>query len=83
MNHNATITLRQFLDKGKTFVIPNYQRGYIWGKSRGAEKNSVEYLLESMENSLANNTELFLQCVTVTETEDEIILIDGQQRTLG
>ncbi len=81
MNHNATITLRQFLDKGKTFVIPNYQRGYIWGKSRGAEKNSVEYLLESMENSLANNTELFLQCVTVTETEDEIILIDGQQRT--
>jgi hypothetical protein len=78
MNENATITLREFLTKGKTFVIPRYQRGYIWGKSRGSEKNSVEYLLESIENS---DTELFLQGVTVTETDNEIILIDGQQRT--
>jgi len=81
MNDNATISLRDFLSKGKTFVIPNYQRGYVWGKSRGSEKDSVEYMLESIENSLANNTELFLQGVTVTETDNEIILIDGQQRT--
>ena len=81
MDNNATITLRQFLNKGKTFVIPNYQRGYVWGKARGSEKNSVEYMLESIENSLNNNVELFLQGVTVTETENEIILIDGQQRT--
>ena len=81
MNENATISLRQFLEKGKTFVIPNYQRGYVWGKSRGSEKDSVEYLLESIENSLTNNTELFLQGVTVTETDNEIKLIDGQQRT--
>lgn len=81
MNENATITLRKFLAKGKTFVIPNYQRGYVWGKSRGSEKDSVEYLLESIENSLTNNTELFLQGVTVTETDNEIKLIDGQQRT--
>lgn len=81
MNENATITLRQFLAKGKSFVIPNYQRGYVWGKSRGSEKDSVEYLLESIENSLTNNTELFLQGVTVTETDNEIKLIDGQQRT--
>ena len=81
MNDNATITLRQFLAKGKTFVIPNYQRGYVWGKSRGSEKDSVEYLLESIENILTNNTELFLQGITVTETDNEIKLIDGQQRT--
>lgn len=81
MNNNATITLKQFLNKGKTFVIPNYQRGYIWGKSRGSEKNSVEYVLESIQNSLDNNTELFMQGITVTENEKEIILIDGQQRT--
>ncbi len=81
MNENATITLRQFLAKGKTFVIPNYQRGYVWGKSRGSEKDSVKYLLESIENSIVNNTELFLQGVTVTEMDDSIILIDGQQRT--
>lgn len=81
MNNNATITLKQFLNKGKTFVIPNYQRGYIWGKSRGSEKNSVEYVLESIQNSLDNNTELFMQGITVTENDNGIILIDGQQRT--
>ena len=81
MSKNATITLRQFLEKNKVFVIPNYQRGYIWGKSRGSEKNSVEYILESIQNSLNNNTELFMQGITVTENEKEFILIDGQQRT--
>ena len=81
MSKNATITLRQFLEKNKVFVIPSYQRGYIWGKSRGSEKNSVEYILESIQNSLNNNTELFMQGITVTENEKEIILIDGQQRT--
>lgn len=25
---NATITLREYLEKGKTFFVPNYQRGY-------------------------------------------------------
>lgn len=81
MSENATITLRQFLEKNKTFVIPSYQRGYIWGKSRGSEKNSVEYILESIQNSLDNKAELFMQGITVTEKDDNIILIDGQQRT--
>ncbi|MEF2753085.1 MAG: hypothetical protein U0N52_09270 [Muribaculaceae bacterium] len=26
---NATITLREYLEKGKTFVVPNYQRGGV------------------------------------------------------
>lgn len=26
---NATITLREYLEKGKIFVIPNYQRGRL------------------------------------------------------
>ncbi|MBO7494482.1 MAG: DUF262 domain-containing protein [Bacteroidales bacterium] len=81
MKKNAIITLRQFLDKQKFFIIPNYQRGYIWGKSRDSGKNSVEYVLESIQNSLDNNTVLFMQGITVTENENEIILIDGQQRT--
>lgn len=81
MNENATITLRQFLEKGKTFVIPNYQRGYIWGKSRGSEKNSVQYALESITDCIENDNDLFMQGITVTENEKEIILIDGQQRT--
>lgn len=77
---NATTSLRNFLSKKKTFVIPSYQRGYVWGKSRGSEKNSVEYILDSIQNSLDNDTELFMQGITVTEKENEIILIDGQQR---
>ena len=81
MSNSSIITLRQFLEKGKTFVIPDYQRGYIWGKSRGTGKNSVEYILESVTNSITNERELFLQGITVTESNNEIILIDGQQRT--
>lgn len=77
----ATITLKEFLKKGKKFVIPTYQRGYIWGKSRGSEKNSVQYVLESIENSIKYDTDLFMQGITVTESDDKIVLIDGQQRT--
>lgn len=81
MAENATISLREFLEKKKKFVIPNYQRGYIWGKSRGSEKNSVQYALESISNCIENDTDLFMQGITVTETNNEIVLIDGQQRT--
>ena len=83
MSNSSIITLRKFLKKGKckTFVIPDYQRGYIWGKSRGTGKNSVEYILESITNSITNRRELFLQGITITESDSEIILIDGQQRT--
>lgn len=75
------ITLGEYLGKGKTFVIPEYQRGYIWGKNRKGEKNSVENILTNLLQHFGSGTEIFLQGVTVTETENDIILIDGQQRT--
>ena len=79
---NTTIYLKDLLGKNKTFIIPEYQRGYIWGKSRDSSKNSVEYILESLLTSYKNGkVELFLQGLTVTEKEDAIVLIDGQQRT--
>ena len=28
------ISLQDYINKGKTFVVPDYQRGYVWGKSR-------------------------------------------------
>lgn len=77
---DATITLKQYLDKNKTFVIPDYQRGYVWGKNSD-KKNAVENLMDDLITRYSSNTEVFLQGVTVTETADEIILIDGQQRT--
>lgn len=81
---NATITLREYLEKGKTFVIPNYQRGYVWGKkTKETDKlDAVTYILEkSLIPGFENKTPIFIQGITVTENEEEIVLIDGQQRT--
>lgn len=82
---NAIITLKEYLNKGTTFVIPDYQRGYVWGKIRAGEKDSVTNLLDDLMQRFPHNTDVFLQGVTVTETvtrtDREIILIDGQQRT--
>ena len=80
---NATITLREYLEKGKTFVIPNYQRGYVWGKKpKRNDLDAISYILiKSLIPGFENNTPIFIQGITVTEKEKEIILIDGQQRT--
>ena len=48
---NATITLREYIEdkgKGKSFLIPNYQRGYVWGKKpKDKDKiDAVTYILE-------------------------------------
>lgn len=78
---NATITLSEYLNKKKTFVIPGYQRGYIWGRNRRNEKDSVTHLLGTILNGFQFNTEVFLQGVTVSEQSDKTVIIDGQQRT--
>lgn len=79
---DATITLRQYLGRKKPFVIPDYQRGYIWGKRRDdGGKTSVEYLLTDLIRKYRTDSPVFLQGVTVTESSDSITLIDGQQRT--
>jgi hypothetical protein len=75
------ITLQTYLEKNQSFQIPNYQRGYVWGKSRGSEKDSVSYMMESIQNCFLNETDLFLQGITVCEHDGLIELIDGQQRT--
>lgn len=84
---NATITLGEYIEEkgyGKTFVIPNYQRGYIWGKNpvKKDKKDAVTYMIEdSLIPSFNNKTQVFIQGITVCEKDDTIILIDGQQRT--
>ena len=80
-------TLREFFypyNTKKTFVIPNYQRGYKWSvKTNDNEDSSVEYLLEKLiiASKSESRQQFFLQGVTVVENDDRIILIDGQQRT--
>ena len=69
---------------GKTFVIPNYQRGYKWGvpHNHKEEKCSVQILLSDiLQAKEKNKEEYFIQGVTVTENNGEVVLIDGQQRT--
>lgn len=80
---DATITLHKYLNKQKIFIIPDYQRGYIWGKKKANAKDtdSVTYILNTILSKYQSNTPIFLQGVTVTETKDTIVLIDGQQRT--
>lgn len=79
---NTTITLKEYLDKGKTFVIPDYQRGYVWSKSKiGSDDDSVTNLMGDLIKRYNNKTNVFLQGFTVTEHDDSIELIDGQQRT--
>lgn len=84
---NATITLREYIEdkgKGKSFLIPNYQRGYVWGKKPKDKdkKDAVTYILEdSLIPGFMNHTQVFIQGITVCENSKEIILIDGQQRT--
>jgi hypothetical protein len=72
---------------GKEFIIPNYQRGYKWAVKESKEKSShVEKLCDDFIKARKiyqedNKKEYFLQGITVSETDNKIILIDGQQRT--
>ena len=78
------ISLQDYINKGKTFVVPDYQRGYVWGKSRidkGDGKDSATYMIESLLSGFAADAQVFVQGVTVSEQHDEIVVIDGQQRT--
>lgn len=82
----STITLENYINKTQTFIIPYYQRGYVWGKKRENGDDSVHYitqtLLDGYEKSKENGKkEIFLQGVTVVEKNNSVYLIDGQQRT--
>lgn len=84
-------TIREYLyQENKTFVIPNYQRGYKWavkytGKDKEEMPSAVEKLLEDLLKAHENRQEspqpYFIQGITVSEVDNHIVLIDGQQRT--
>ena len=84
MEESNNITLGEYIEKGKKgFVIPCYQRGYIWGKGRddGGE-DSVTKITKHILAQYKDKKEIFLQGVTVSQDEQErIVIIDGQQRT--
>ena len=82
---NNTFTLSEYVhltNQGGAFIIPSYQRGYVWGQEKpGQKKNSVLNILETLIDGFTNDKDIFLQGITVCEKDNDIILVDGQQRT--
>lgn len=81
-NRTEFKNIREFLFReNRTFIIPNYQRGYKWAvKLKDKKVTAVEKLIRDLRNA-NKQQEYFLQGVTVSEEGNNIILIDGQQRT--
>lgn len=83
----TTISLREYLklvDNQGSFVIPNYQRGYVWGQTKKNQPvDSVTYLIKAIERAFKDSKEIFLQGITVHKKEGtkDLYLVDGQQRT--
>lgn len=81
---SAIISLGELIAQNPVITIPPYQRGYIWGKKRkDTSENSVEHILRSIRDSILTPSipkQLFLQGLTVSETDGGISVIDGQQR---
>lgn len=80
-----TYTLKEYVNliaqEGK-FIIPSYQRGYVWGQEKtGQKKNSVVNILDTLIDGYIKKKDVFLQGITVCEIGNDIVLVDGQQRT--
>ncbi len=76
--------IRDYLGKNceRYFTIPAYQRGFKWGVSNSDGDNDAAILLADILDAMeSGKEEYFIQGVTVYEKDNEIILIDGQQRT--
>ena len=85
----TTISLKEYIcligDEG-AFVIPDYQRGYVWGqKKKDGTSDSVTYLVQTLKEAFKAfpQKEVFLQGITAHGDDDsyDISLVDGQQRT--
>ena len=81
---SAIKSLGELIAQNPVITIPPYQRGYIWGKKRkDTSENSVEHILRSIKDNIlipSTPKTLFLQGLTVSETDGGINIIDGQQR---
>jgi hypothetical protein len=78
--------IRDYLGENchRIFRIPAYQRGYKWGVPNAQGYTDASILMDDILKAMkANVAEYFIQGVTVYEKNNaqEIVLIDGQQRT--
>lgn len=76
------MTLRQLCEKyGHRYVIPAYQRRYVWGQTANKQNDAVQYLMACLLDAYAAGHGYFLQGITLCGSErDSRQLVDGQQR---
>ncbi len=67
------------LKKNQRFLIPSFQRAYSWNKDQ-CEK-LLEDLFDYHENLDHNNQTYFFGNLITVEKDNDILIIDGQQRT--
>ena len=86
-SREATVSLHDYinlLNNEGCFVIPDYQRGYIWGqRKKNNPVDSVTVLIRTLKDAFITEKDVFLQGITahgITNSYD-ICLVDGQQRT--
>lgn len=62
------------------FMIPAYQRGYKWTSTGG--NSHVEVLMRDLHSAFEKGSDnrYYLQFLTLKENEDQLEVIDGQQR---
>lgn len=69
-------------NSNRFFKVPAYQRGYKWGVPNPDGKNDAAILMDDILSAMkSDKAEYFIQGVTVYEKDNNIILVDGQQRT--
>ena len=81
------ISLQEFIGlmhKEGHFIIPDYQRGYVWGQRKKDKPiDSTTFLISTLKKAYLLEKEVFLQGITVhgDSKSYDIIIVDGQQRT--
>lgn len=84
--------LKEYFNDTRIFVVPYYQRGYKWSLQKNTKRGDLHLslLLQDLKSEFQNslrdgeiipNYEYYLQGITTKESETEIELVDGQQRT--
>ena len=64
IGYKTTITISNYIQllKGSgSFVIPDYQRGYVWGqRKKNSQSDSVYFLINSLKESYKHKSDIFL-----------------------
>lgn len=69
-----TVTIGDLLEKGYTYLIPDYQRGYRWQRSH------IRDLMNDVWHSTEKDWNCIQPIIVSHRNKDKYTLVDGQQR---